>query len=685
MFVLAFIGLSQQAAAKVAITNWLNYTEKDRVSCITHDDSYLYVGTEYGGMVIINKATGEQTSYTGSGDRLHGNMIASVVKHNGKLYVGDKYWAFDVMENGRSTLGNVFGSDPRGITGFAFDSDDSLWLKSNGGIYKYDGTASMRQIPFCTKEAGGYDESIKELKSDGNNTVWTISDSFIGKMVRNSKGRLDSIAKSEKSDKWLYAFDIDKNNNLWIASGDVLREYDGAKFIDHSIDALPNGQKMVNLKIDDNGTFWILTDGNVLIKYDGSTSTAYDTKGVYGRLNCIDVDGSTVYIGSTYKYLKDRTGKEGLVKFADGTFSSVELQCGGFSADPEYAQMVDGNGDMWMMVSGDLYKAAPGEKSKLIHHFDMNGNADCEMLNDAYGKTWLKTPGTNKADFYKLEGDSAKFMVSIPSTDFSKSCFDASDKLWLVSYGSRNAMCYDGTEVKKAFSEDLSGDESLYGVCSNGSTIYFSGSKGLLMKYDGTTTTKYYPTELGDYDYNFYGITAGSNGAVWVTATVGNTFALLKFADGKWTKYDSSNTPLNGEQILNVRADKVNRVWAVSDHAINILDGDEWTHLDSTNSSLYSSGMNDVAFDYIHSKVWITTRVWSLFTSVLELPTSMGALIGDVDFSTSDGIAAASTSVSGNAKEMARYAIDGTRLSSPQHGINIVKMNDGSVRKELVK
>ena len=35
--------------------------------------------------------------------------------------------------------------------------------------------------------------------------------------------------------------------------------------------------------------------------------------------------------------------------------------------------------------------------------------------------------------------------------------------------------------------------------------------------------------------------------------------------------------------------------------------------------------------------------------------------------------------------EVARYTIDGQRINAPRHGINIVKMADGSTRKVLIK
>lgn len=40
---------------------------------------------------------------------------------------------------------------------------------------------------------------------------------------------------------------------------------------------------------------------------------------------------------------------------------------------------------------------------------------------------------------------------------------------------------------------------------------------------------------------------------------------------------------------------------------------------------------------------------------------------------------------SSSATESARYSTDGTRLASPQKGINIIRMSDGTVKKVLVK
>lgn len=41
------------------------------------------------------------------------------------------------------------------------------------------------------------------------------------------------------------------------------------------------------------------------------------------------------------------------------------------------------------------------------------------------------------------------------------------------------------------------------------------------------------------------------------------------------------------------------------------------------------------------------------------------------------------TNVSGKVK--ARYTIDGRQIAAPQRGINILRMEDGSIRKVMVK
>lgn len=50
-----------------------------------------------------------------------------------------------------------------------------------------------------------------------------------------------------------------------------------------------------------------------------------------------------------------------------------------------------------------------------------------------------------------------------------------------------------------------------------------------------------------------------------------------------------------------------------------------------------------------------------------------------------DAIAPITTEGKGTPQVQARYTIDGRRIATPQPGVNILKMSDGTVRKVVVK
>ena len=81
---------------------------------------------------------------------------------------------------------------------------------------------------------------------------------------------------------------------------------------------------------------------------------------------------------------------------------------------------------------------------------------------------------------------------------------------------------------------------------------------------------------------------------------------------------------------------------------------------------------------YLHCKLYVpkgskaayeSANVWRNFWNIIELNQDVNAL-ENVSFGTIETI---------------RYAIDGTKLSLPQRGINIIKMSDGTTKKVIVK
>lgn len=73
------------------LTDWQNLTNKNFVSRIIHDDNNLYVGTKGGGIIKIDKQSGEQTVFSRADESMTDNTIQDMAIHNGALWVGTGY------------------------------------------------------------------------------------------------------------------------------------------------------------------------------------------------------------------------------------------------------------------------------------------------------------------------------------------------------------------------------------------------------------------------------------------------------------------------------------------------------------------------------------------------------------------------------------------------------------------
>lgn len=115
----------------------------------------------------------------------------------------------------------------------------------------------------------------------------------------------------------------------------------------------------------------------------------------------------------------------------------------------------------------------------------------------------------------------------------------------------------------------------------------------------------------------------------------------------------------------------------------------------TVNKDITLANYHDGAVDYIANWQWVDLSEFGEVralkfnftgsdTGAWGLNTPAYVCIDNLTANVADGIA----SVDGNtteAVEVARYSLNGTRLSAPQRGINIVKMSDGTTRKVVVK
>ena len=67
------------------LTDWQNISSKNFVMKIIHDENFLYVGTKGGGIVKIDKLSGQQTVLKRADGSMTGNSITDMTLHDGEL------------------------------------------------------------------------------------------------------------------------------------------------------------------------------------------------------------------------------------------------------------------------------------------------------------------------------------------------------------------------------------------------------------------------------------------------------------------------------------------------------------------------------------------------------------------------------------------------------------------------
>ena len=86
--ILSLIIILATVTAHAQLTDWQNFSSNNFVMKIIHDQDFLYVGTKGGGIVKIDKQSGEQTVLKRADGSMTGNAITDMALHDGELWVG---------------------------------------------------------------------------------------------------------------------------------------------------------------------------------------------------------------------------------------------------------------------------------------------------------------------------------------------------------------------------------------------------------------------------------------------------------------------------------------------------------------------------------------------------------------------------------------------------------------------
>ena len=599
--------------AQAQLTDWQNISSKNFVMKIIHDQNFLYVGTKGGGLVKIDKQSGEQTVLKRADGSMTGNAITDMALHDGELWVGTEYNGLaKVTTDGgieKFDTSNAGFQNNQHISGFYFNADGTMIVGGIEYLYAFNGKKCTAIYDINPLSPYAY---VEKIRVDWDGRIWVACYDALNMYnlcVFTSNGLVPYNIPYGKANN----IETDKNRNLWIATNNGLVKFDGTDFTHYTPDnsSLPEAN-IVNLTIDENGNLWMLSEHNIT-KFDGTNFTTYpyQLNVAYDYLLTIDAaDDNNVYVGSRFEGLLRLTDKgleainlidnvlyDNAMSLSSGCIDSggnfyvgslyglqkYNIDTGDYKFEPMTQTMqteADRNGNVWILwawsATDSCLMEITATSRKVYKRTDYPFNeANAYLIKfDRKNRLWIST---NKG-LYMRDGETwTVYNKSHSSLTETVQCmaFDSSNNLWCGTFGS-GLFCFDGIRWSN----------------------YTTSNSSIPSNYVGT-------------------VTVDNNDILWLNCRdprypdkMGSEFGLglTRFDGNTCMTYNHNNSPLPSDCFWDVQVDADNRLWIATAGDVGLVcyDGTAWTTYDTDNSGIVLNEVTKITLDPKRDLIWLT-------------------------------------------------------------------------------
>lgn len=344
------------------------YKEKAwEVVRMAHDAQRLYLATAERGLVVIDKATGEQTFFNVENGKLENNGINDVVVIGDKVYIAYravvnsegkynflKYWIACLNIN-KGTVSSLeitdkdFSEEARAalwgsFTGWSqphlfVDDHNNLWFTIQDiNVCKYDfGERAIVYVspPLEFMGSSAFNlTSVADFRQDGQGNLYIASgvpyssgDGLLYRLTAETMAsgeyQLERFGVGHQVWDTASCMEIDNEGNVWIG---VKSFYERTRLYRVTPDGVwhrypeEGFEPFVysDIEKDDDGRLWVLTT-DALYQVQGEQFVEVACPFETGRRGQLHIDGDVVYMAC----------EKGLYKYQDGGFTQMELPAGG--------------------------------------------------------------------------------------------------------------------------------------------------------------------------------------------------------------------------------------------------------------------------------------------------------------------------------------------------------------------
>ncbi len=649
--------------AHAQLTDWQNISSKNFVMKIIHDENFLYVGTKGGGIVKIDKQSGQQTELKRADGSMTGNSITDMTLHDGELWVGTEYNGLaKVNDSGieKFDMKNAGFLSNQHISGIYFNADGTMLIGGIAFLYAFDGRKCTAEYDINLLSPYAY---VKKIRADVDGRIWVACYDALNRYnlcVFTPNGLVPHDIPYGNVNN----IETDKDGCLWIATNKGLVKLDGNDFTPYLPDnsSLPEANIM-DLTFDANGNLWLMGD-RFITKFDGTSFTGYpyELNVANDYLLTIDADDDNVYVGSRF---------EGLLKLADKGLAAIPLTDNLLYDNTMslFSGCLDAEGNFYV---GSLYGLQKYNIDTGDYKFEpMSQTAQTET--DRYGNVWILWPWfTTDTCLVEITATGRKAYMRndypFNEADANLVKFDRENRLWIAT---NKGLYMRDDETWTAFNKNNSSlSEIVQCMAFDSNNRLWCGTFGSgLFCFDGTRWNNY-TTSNSSLPSNYVGaIAVDNNDVVWLNCRdnqypdkygVEYGFGLTRFDGNTWTTYSRNNSPLPSDCFYDVQVDADNRLWIATAGDVGLVcyDGTEWIIYDSDNSGIALNEVTKITLDHKRDLIWLT-----------HYP-GLGLSVARMNCKTSS-----IHPVRPSKPADLYYDLQGRRISQPIHGIYITNGN----------
>ncbi len=650
-------------AASAQLTDWQNISSKNFVMKIIHDENFLYVGTKGGGIVKIDKQSGQQTVLKRADGSMTGNSITDMTLHDGELWVGTEYNGLARVTDGgieKFDMKNAGFLNNQHISGIYFNADGTMLIGGIAFLYAFDGRKCTAEYDINLLSPYAY---VKKIRADVDGRIWVACYDALNRYnlcVFTPNGLVPHDIPYGNVNN----IETDKDGCLWIATNKGLVKFEGGDFTPFLPDnsSLPEANIM-DLTFDANGNLWLMGD-RFITKFDGTSFTGYpyELNVANDYLLTIDADNDNVYVGSRF---------EGLLKLADNGLVAIPLTDNLLYDNTMSLSSgcLDAEGKFYV---GSLYGLQKYNIDTGDYKFEpMSQTAQTET--DRYGNVWILWPWfTTDTCLVEITttGRKAYMRNDYPFNEVDANLvkFDRNNRLWIATNKGLYMRDDETWTVYDKNNSCLSEVVQSMAFDSN-NRLWCGTSGGGLICFDGAKWNSY-TTSNSSLPSNYVGaIAVDNNNVVWLNchdnqypdkygAEYG--FGLTRFDGNTWTTYSRTSSPLPSDCFWDVQVDAGNRLWIATAGDVGLVcyDGTEWTVYDSDNSGIALNEVTKITLDHKRDLIWLT-HYPGLGLSVARMNCKTSSIHPVAPSKPADFY----------------YDLQGRRISQPIHGIYITNGN----------